>query len=96
MEIARASQTTSLRFESAEPRVLLERAAREIRNRQEAVAGELALEVNAAAWLLVALQQASRSCGVQAPQHVSPQRLRHWALALSSQPHATSPGGRTR
>ena len=96
MEIARASQTTALRFESAEPRVLLERAAREIRNRQEVVAGELALEVDAAASLLVGLQQASSSCGVHAPEDVSPRRLRHWALALSSQPDASSPGGRTR
>jgi len=67
--------------------VLLEQAVRTIRNRQEAAAGELALEVHAAASLLVALQQASRSCGVQAPQYVSPRRLRHWALMLSSQPN---------
>jgi hypothetical protein len=54
------------------------------------------LEVHAAASLLVALQQASRSCGVHMPQQVSVQWLRHWVLMLSSQPDAPSVGGHTR
>ena len=96
MEVARASLTVARPPGSPEPRVLLEQAVRTIRNRQEAAAGELALEVDAVASLLVALQQASRWCGVQAPQHVSPRRLRHWALMLSSQPDTPRLGSGTR
>ncbi len=96
MEVARASLTVARRSRSPEPRVLLEQAARSIRSRPEAAPGELALELDAAASLLVALQQASRSCGVQAPQHVSPRRLRHWALLLSSQPDTPRLGSGTR
>jgi hypothetical protein len=76
--------------------MLLEQAARTIRNRRDTSAGELALEVHAAASLLVALQQASRSCGVRVPQRVSVQRLRHWALMLGSQPDVPSVGGHAR
>jgi hypothetical protein len=96
MEVARASLTAAPRSGSPEPRVLLEQAARTIRNRQDASADELALEVHAAASLLVALQQASRSCGVRVPQRVSVQRLRHWALMLGSQPDVPSVGGHAR
>jgi hypothetical protein len=73
----------------------VEQATDAIRNRQHPATAELALEVHALASLLVAVQQASRSCGVQAPQRVSPRRLRLWALMLSSQPELPRLGGRT-
>jgi len=94
MEVARASLAPAERPVPPEPRLLVEQAARAIRSRKGHAAGELALEVDAAASLLVALQQASRSCGVPAPQRVSPRRLRVWALVLGSQPDVPRSGGR--
>lgn len=94
--MARASTALAgSRCEPPEPWVVVEQAARAIRNRKHPATAELALEVHAVASLLVALQQASRSCGVEAPQRVSLRRLRLWALMLSSQPEVARLGGRT-
>jgi hypothetical protein len=94
--MARASTTLAgSRYELPEPWELVEQAADAIRNRQHPATAELALEVHALASLLVAVQQASRSCGVQAPQRLSPRRLRLWALMLSGQPELPRLGGRT-
>lgn len=68
----------------AVPRGLLEEAARLIRGREQVAPGVLALEVEALAAVLGGLQQASRAAGVDAPQRVSPKRLRLWALALAN------------
>ena len=79
MEVARASlASTDPRCQPPEPWLLLEQAARAIRNRQNPATAQLVLEMNAAASLLAALQQASRSRGVHAPQRVSPRQLRRW------------------
>lgn len=93
-EVARAPLAPAERPVPPEPRLLVEQATRAIRSRQSHAASELALEVDAAASLLVALQQASRSYGVQAPHRVSPRRLRLWALELGGQPEVSRSRGR--
>jgi arginine/lysine/ornithine decarboxylase len=85
MEVARASLApTDSRRPPPEPWLLLEQAARAIRNQQGPTTTQLALEVDATASLLAALQQASRLHGVHAPRRVSPRRLRQWALMLAN------------